>query len=258
MTGFTTMPIMRFLSSLGLPLLAAGSIPAHAAPPDNPVLVIGALHDLHSREPAFGYDQLRAAILAFAPDILVLEVRPDELAERKATPGRPEYPAVIWPLLAAMDVKAVAMEPGGELFEAIAGEAGAAFDALKRHDPDGSAALSRLNGNVDEILLIHWQRPAQVQDDTTASMTAGVQAAQFALAGPAFAAAQARWDGHMSLQALEAVRAHPDKRVMVIGSYRNRALLERVVRAAAPQRAIGAAAWFEQIDRANGPASERK
>jgi hypothetical protein len=248
MTGFTAMRLARFFSLLTVPLLAAGTSPADATAAENPVLVIGALHDLHNREPAFDYDRLRAAILAFAPDVLVLEVRPDELAERKPTPGRPEYPAVIWPLLAEMRVETVAMEPGGDIFKAIAGEAGAAFEALKQHNPEATAALSRLGTEVDNILLIHWQSAGQVQDETTASMTAGVQAAQFALVGPAFAEAQARWDGHMSEQALQAVRANPGKRVMVIASYKNRAMLERVIRDAAPQRAIAASAWFDKTN----------
>lgn len=240
----------RFFCLLGLPLLAAGLTPAHAAAPDHPVLIIGALHDLHEREPAFGYDQLRAAIRVFAPDILVLEVRPDELDEKKPTPGRPEYPAVIWPLLAETGVEAVAMEPGGAVFQAITGEAGAAFDALKRRNPDGAAALSRLGAQVDDILLLHWQRAGQVQDDTTASLTTGVQAAQFALAGPTFAAAQARWDSHMSARMVEAVRANPGKRVMVIGSYKNRAMLQQAAQAVAPQRVINASQWFEKTNSA--------
>jgi len=241
------MRIAHVYSLLILPLLAAGTTTANAADPASQVLVIGALHDLHTREPAFGYDQLRAAILAFSPDVLVLEVRPDELAERKVTPGRPEYPAVIWPLLAKMGIEAIAMEPGGEIFKSITSQAGAAFEALGRRDPDAAAALSRLETNVDEILLVHWQCAEQAQDETTASMTAGVQAAQFALVGPAFAAAQARWEGHMSDRALQVVRANPDKRVMVIGSYKNRHMLERVVRDAAPQRAISASNWFAKM-----------
>lgn len=237
-----------FLSRFAVPLAAAA--PAGASAPDNRVLVIGALHDLHSREPAFGYDALKAAIVEFAPDVLVLEVRPDELAERKATPGRPEYPAVIWPLLEQMKVEAMAMEPGGEDFKAITGAAGAAFEILKRRNPGGAAALSRLDMATEDILLVYWQRAGQVQDETTAALAAGQQAAQFALAGPAFAAAQSRWEDYMSDRVLDAVRAHPGKRVMVIGSHRNRALLERVVRKAAPQRAISASDWFERM----GPA----
>ncbi|MBB6427509.1 hypothetical protein [Sphingopyxis sp. JAI128] len=237
------------------PILAAIVRPASAAPPPAPpkdaVLVVGALHDLHPREPAFGYDDLGAAIRAFAPDVLVLEVRADELAGRTATPGRPEYPAVIWPLLAAMEVETVAMEPDGALFGAISGEAGAAFDAMRRRDPGGAAALSRLAADVDAFLLAYWQGAAQVQDATTAALADGVQSARFALAGPAFAQAQARWDDFMTGRALAAVRAHPGKRVMVIGSYKNRALLDAALRKAAPRRVIDAGQWF----RRQGPAA---
>lgn len=229
---------------LALPLLLSVPASADTAMPDGPVLIVGALHHLHEREPSFGYDRLRASILAFKPDILVLEVRPDELAERKATPGRPEYPAMVWPLLVEMRVEAVAMEPGGEMFKELAGEAGAAFEALKKRDPEGAAALSRLEKAMDDVLLAYWQSPAQVQDEQTAAITAGVQAAQFALAGPSFVAAQARWDSHMAGQVVRTVRSHPGKRVMVIASYKNRALLERLVRKTVAGRVVDAAPWF--------------
>lgn len=231
-------------------LLLAAPISSAGAAADDTVMVLGALHGLHEREPAFPYDRLRAAIVAFAPDVLILEVRPDELAERKQTPGRPEYPAVIWPLLATLKADVVAMEPGGAAFSEISGQAGAAFDDLRRRDPAATAALQRLDEAAEAALLSYWTRPAQVQDDTTASLAAGLQAAQFALVGPAFAAAQARWDGHMAAQILRAVRANPGKRVMVIASYKNRAVLDRAVRGAEPRRTIGAARWFETLDAA--------
>ncbi|MBL0915169.1 MAG: hypothetical protein IBJ13_06555 [Sphingopyxis sp.] len=235
-----------FLTLLISALVATAPLPAAAAPADDRVLVIGALHGLHEREPAFSYDRLRAAILAFAPDVLVLEVRPDELAERKPTPGRPEYPAVIWPLLGQMKIEAISMEPGGDTFKAITGEAGEAFGTLKQDNPEGAAALSRLDKEMDEWLLTYWQRPEQVQDETTASLTASLQAAQFALAGPRFAAAQARWEDFMSDRIVDAIKAHPGKRIMVIGSYKNRALLEQAARRAAPERAVSAMSWFQQ------------
>lgn len=238
---------------LAVPLAAAAGARAPAVPPADAVLVVGALHALHEREPAFDFARLRSAIVAFAPDVMVLEVRPDELAGRKATPGRPEYPAVIWPLLAQTDTTAVAMEPGGDSFTAISGAASAAFAALRERDPAGAAALARLDAAAEDILLAYWQSAAQVQDETTATLAAGQQAAQIALAGPSFAAAQARWDAHMAAQALVAIRDHPGKRVMVIGSYRNRALLEGAVRDAVPTRALSAAAWFASIPPAAAP-----
>lgn len=238
---------MRITRSLCLPallLMATAPSPAFAVAKNNQVMVIGALHDLHDREPAFGYDILRAAILAFAPDILVLEVRPDELSEKRATPGRPEYPAVIWPLLAQMEAKVVAMEPGGAMFKAITGDAGKAFDTLRRDNPDATVALSRLDTAVDHVLLAYWQNAAQVQDQMTESLAASVQTAQFALAGPGFAAAQSRWEAYMTDRTRQTARANPDKRILVIGSYKNRAMLDRALREAAPGRVISAETWF--------------
>lgn len=229
------------LFALPVLLLWIGSIKAFDA--DDRVVVIGALHGLHDREPAFGYDRLRSAIVDFRPDVLVLEVRPDELAEKKPTPGRPEYPAVIWPLLAEMRVNAVAMEPGGDLYAEITRQAGAAFAALKQRNPIGAAALIRLDEATDEALLAYWQQPGQVQDEKTAAVAYGLQSAQFALAGPDFAAAQARWDGYMASQVRKAVRDHPGKRIMVVGSYGNRAMLERVAREQSSQRIVDAEAW---------------
>jgi hypothetical protein len=55
----------------------------------------------------------------------------------------------------------------------------------------------------------------------------------------------------MSDQAVQAVRANPGKRVMVIGSYKNRAMLEHVLHQAAPRRAISASKWFEQMSPAS-------
>lgn len=232
------------LFALPILLLAFGSIKAFDA--DDRVVVIGALHGLHDREPAFGYERLRSAIVDFRPDVLVLEVRPDELAEKKPTPGRPEYPAVIWPLLAQMRVETVAMEPGGDLYKEITRQSGAAFAALKQRNPTGAAALTRLDEATDEALLAYWQQPGQAQDEKTAAVAHGLQSAQFALAGPDFAAAQARWDGYMASQVREAVLDHPGKRVMVVASYRNRAMLDRVVREQAPQRIVDAQAWVGQ------------
>jgi hypothetical protein len=217
-------------------------------PAADSVLVIGALHHLHEREPSFRYEELKEAIVAFAPDILVLEVRPDELAQRTVTPGRPEYPAVIWPLLSDRRIEAVAMEPGGESFKTITGEASTAFQTFRQRNANGAAALAQLDKATEELLLEHWQSPAHVQDETTASLSESMRAAQFALVGPAFAAAQLRWDAYMTGRALEAIRQNAGKRIMVIGSYRNRALLESALRTEAPGRVIGSSVWFDDLD----------
>lgn len=238
------MRMLRLAYLLALPFCLWTNASAEERMAHDAVTVIGALHQLHTREPEFSYDDLRDAIVAFAPDIVVLEVRPDELAAKKDTPGRPEYPAVIWPLLNQIRVRALAMEPGGATFTDISGEAGAAFRAFAERDPVAAAALSRLEVASDEALLAYWRSPGQAQDSTTASLTAGVQAAQLGLAGPAMADAQARWDRFMTERAIDAVRSNPGKRVLILGSYKNRAMLEQGLRKWQPKRVVSPTTLF--------------
>lgn len=231
--------------SLLLAAAFACALPAGAAEPAAPVAVIGALHGLHAREPDFGYAALAAAIVAFRPDVLVLEVRPDELAERKQTPGRPEYPAVLWPLLARSSVAVHAMEPGGAAFAEMAGKAGAAFKAFEARDPEGAKALARVTDSFEAALVARWRTPADTQDAATAAAAEALQTVQFTLVGPDLAEVQRRWDGHMASRAVEAARAAPNKRVLVLASYRNRAGIEARLRAELPSRVVAVQSVLE-------------
>jgi hypothetical protein len=229
-------------------LLSAVPAKAETAPPADAVLVLGALHDLHAREESFAYEQLRRVLDAFRPDIVVLEVRPDELKDRTDTPGRPEYPKVIWAWLDEGRAEAVAMEPGGRRFEELAGAAGAAFATLGRSDPQGTAALTTFDDALETALLAYWRRASQTQDATTARMIDGYVALRAAIVGPAFAKVQADWEDEMARVATRAIEARPGKRVLVIGSYRNRGELEAAVRRTAAARVVSSAAFLASIE----------
>lgn len=212
------------LRSILLFLLAfAGGLGGGAAcaQPADGVFVVGALQRLHATEPDFTFDDLRRVIDAVRPDVLVLEVRPDELVERKETPGRPEYPAVVWPWLAAHPTTAVAMEPGGEAFAAMTGAAGARFGAFEREKPDAAARMSSLRRSLATALQAHWRHPADAHDQVTADLVGAQGLAQARLGGDGFEAGQAAWDGFMVARTREAIAAHPGRRILVLASYRN-------------------------------------
>lgn len=238
-------PIRRAAACLFL-LLAA---PAHAATPEalDGVYVVGALHGLHPKENAFTYEDLARVVAYARPDVLVLEVRPDELAGRTETPGRPEFPQVIWPYLAAHRVTAVAMEPGGARFKEITGAVGAEIGAFEARDPEGYAAWKRLYRAMEAAFLAYWASPADTQNQITGDLTAAFAATEAQLIGPAFSLRQSEWDGYMVTEAREAILAHPGKRILVLASYRNRATLEAAIKAAAPERVVDVEAWLRGL-----------
>jgi len=210
------------LAALALAFAAGftGELHAATAPPDG-VYVVGAIQRLHATEPSFGFDDLRRILDAVKPDVVVLEVRPDELAERKETQGRPEYPAVVWPWLAAHPMPAVAMEPGGEAFKAMTGEAGALFAAFGAQKPQDDAYMTRLGKALSAALQDHWRHPADAHDAVTIDLVRAEGLAQARLGGDRFETSQAEWDGYMVARAGEAIAANPGKRVLVLASYRN-------------------------------------
>lgn len=215
------------MRNLRLPCLAlafaagfTGQLHAATAPPDG-VYVVGAIQRLHASEPSFSFDHLRRIIEAVRPDVMVLEVRPDELAARKETQGRPEYPAVVWPWLSAHPTAALPMEPGGEVFEAMTGAAGRRFEAFGKAKPDADAYMTRLARALSTVLQDHWRHPADAHDAITLDLVRAQGLAQAQLGGPDFATSQAEWDGYMVARAREAIAANPGKRILVLASYRN-------------------------------------
>jgi len=212
------------MSSFRIPLFAlalAFAGVAHAAERPDGVYVVGAIQRLHASEPSFPFAELRRIIETVRPEVLVLEVRPDELAERKETPGRPEYPQVVWPYLQANPTAALPMEPGGEAFSAMTGAAGARFEAFGREKPARAAYMSSLRRSLSAALQAHWAHPADTHDQVTADLVRAQGLAQAELGGAEFETSQAEWDGYMVARAREAIAAHPGKRILVLASYRN-------------------------------------
>lgn len=209
---------LRLLLALSLCVGFGASARAQSA---DGVFVVAAIQRLHATEPDYGYPHLRRILDAVKPDVVVLEVRPDEAVERKDTPGRPEYPAVVWPWLADHPLPVISMEPGGKTFAEMTGVAGARFERFGRERPAANAYMTSLRRSLSAALQAHWRHPADAHDRVTADLVRAEALAQAQLGGRAFETSQAEWDGFMVARTREAIAEHPGKRILVLASYRN-------------------------------------
>lgn len=226
--------------------IAAILMPATAANTAQPaqVYVVGALHALHEQEEAFGYDDLGRLIAAIKPDVILLEVTPEELTGKKDTPGRPEYPKVIWPMLVPGGPIPYAMEAGQPLYGELTSDASRRFGAFEKEFPAESAALSAYGKGANAALLAHWKSIADTQDSTTDAL-ARARAALNAAMVTSTEAGQARWDGVMVDASRKAIAAHPGKRILVLGSYRNRFMFVEALGKVRGAKLVDMRAWLQ-------------
>lgn len=232
----------RTVAGLAVLLVTGTAAGTHAQ--EAGVFVVGALHALHQTEDSFDFDTLGRIVTAIKPDVMVLEVRPDELAERKDTQGRPEYPKVIWPMLSGSSIKGVAMEPGDKVFAQMTGEAGRAMKDFTTGRPEAAKQWSAYQRAFETALRAHWQHPADTHDATTASLSRAYYVTQYATIGDAIRTVQEQWDQFMVDRALEAVRGAPHQRVLILCSYRNRHRFVDALNVATPSRVVEMEPWL--------------
>jgi len=136
------------------------------------------------------------------------------------------------------------MEPGGTLFTELTSRVAAIASEHARRDSVGATFWRRYQTAFATALGAHWNSPVDAHDDTTEVMCRSFYLMQAAMLGDAFKTIQDRWDDFMTMRALEAVRRHPESRVVVLASYRNRHRFVDVLRAAVPERVVSMQKWL--------------
>lgn len=217
------------------------------------VYIVGALHGLHEREDSFDYAALSRVIDGIDPEVLVLEVRPDELTERKDTPGRPEYPKTVWPWLRGKTVAAIALELGNPEFTRRVTLVGERFAAFKQGEPRKSAWWSSYQTSLEQALLAHWRRASQTHDRVTEDLARSYYLTQYAVLSSELQQLQEQWDEEMVALARAAVRDNPDKKVLILVSYRNRHRFVDAIRLLAPERLVDMERWLRASEGAGEP-----
>jgi hypothetical protein len=80
--------MLRRLLLILLAICAAGPL---AAKPRTTVMVVASLHGFHAHHPTYDYDKLYALVARYHPDVVGVEIRPEDIG------GKDEYLAKSYP-----------------------------------------------------------------------------------------------------------------------------------------------------------------
>jgi hypothetical protein len=211
---------MHFRHLAAALLLIAGTA-TRAAAQETQLFILSTVTRLHPELSYYDFGELRRRILEVRPDVIVLEVRPDELAERKETPGRPEYPAVVFPLLQEKQYTTYPMEPGEPVFGEMVKSYATLLQKFKETQPDAAATLSAYESAAVAALRACWRSPADVNSPLTDRIVEAKHELQSALIGPERAASWARWNDYMVDAVKRAIAENPSKRILALVGYDN-------------------------------------
>lgn len=246
---------MRSTALIGTALVTA--VMGAATTQDTEIFVLGALGALHEKEESFRYETLDRVIRAIKPDVMLLEVTPEELAGRLETKGRSEYPNVVWPMLGQAGApKVYAMEAAQPLYGELINEGNRIWgDFAKQRNVESSALTAHSDATTD-ILLAHWKSAADTQDEATDAL-ADARNRLIAELLPTGAALQVRWDRVMVDVVRKAIAENPGKRVLVLGSHRNRFMFVDVLREVPGTRLVDMKGWMVANGFGRDPAGKR-
>ncbi|MCY7317897.1 MAG: hypothetical protein LH617_04065 [Ramlibacter sp.] len=178
------------------------------------VIVLSSLHQLHERVPGYGYAELARVVECLRPDVLALELSPEDLAARMPQSIKREYQFSVYPLLDRLGSVCLPLEPPQH--NPMIDRARAARRLFHPDTHPSAALFATYVEHLFAWLLENWLSPADVNSAQTDALLAVKHRFQEAIAPAEEAASWEEWNQHFLARILEAAHAHPGQRVVAI------------------------------------------
>jgi len=189
--------------------------PAAMAAQPATVVVLDTLHQMHAQVPAYGNTTLGHAVEYLKPDVLCVELQPEDLATRPPEKNKQEYPSVIYPLIDRHHYRVYPLEPAEPLFGALLAPYRNNAVAFSTREPARAEAFGKYSEGLYAALQAHWTSAAAVNDEVTDTVFRAKHALQAALMGPAERDGWEAWNGHFLEVIQRAARENPGRRIVV-------------------------------------------
>ncbi|MCO6511089.1 MAG: hypothetical protein J5I65_09875 [Aridibacter famidurans] len=179
------------------------------------VLVLSTLHQFHGKDNSFTFEKLSEIVESYRPDLIAVELTPDDLRTRKEQKTKVEYQKSIFPSADKIEAKMVPMEPAEPKFSEIVGLIRASDSDLREAKPDAAESFSAYVEALYGYLFEYWDSALEVNSARTDALFEVKHAYQNRLYGEKQEKGWEAWNGHFLEKILEAARANKGSRILV-------------------------------------------
>lgn len=201
--------VLALAPAMLLPVRAATAPPAQVA-------VLATLHQLHATTPGYSFEALGQIIERLQPDVLCVELQPDDLQRRPAEATKQEYPKIVYPLIDRHHYRVYAMEPAEPVYSDILTPYIQAGHDFSLREPEQAEAFSRYSDGAYIGLQTYWTSPARVNDTVTDSVLRAKHELQQAMVGDGERIGWERWNQQFLGVILQAAKENPGRRIVVL------------------------------------------
>jgi hypothetical protein len=193
----------------------------------NEVYVLGTLYKRHENTNAYNLEALKKVIISINPQVLVLDVTPEELRLQKVYPGKIEYTNVIFPLVNSNNYRVYPAEPDEPEFSTIVNEVTKAHSDFKKNQPSWSRSLEEYNTSLYQLLIHSWKNVADANGKTTDQLLAAKLRLEGEVIGKGQAESWKIWNRHTTDVVLQALKENIGKRTLVITGIENASFIRQ-------------------------------
>ncbi|QQS40515.1 MAG: hypothetical protein IPM63_14255 [Acidobacteriota bacterium] len=203
-----------FLSAL-ITLFVVLSAPNAFAQTHTEVLVLSTLHQFHGKDNSYTFEELSEIVESYRPNIIAVELTPEDLRTRKEQKTKVEYQKSIFPSADKIKAKMVPMEPAEPKFSELVGLIRASDSELGEKKPDAADGFSTYVDALYGYLFDHWRSAAEVNSARTDALFEVKHAYQNSLYGEKQEKGWEGWNSHFLEKVLETARANKGSRILV-------------------------------------------
>lgn len=203
-----------FLSAL-ITLFVVLSAPNAFAQTRTEVFVLSTLHQFHGKNNSYTFEKLSQIVEGYRPDIIAVELTPEDLRTRKEQKTKVEYQKSIFPSADKIGAKMVPLEPAEPKFSELVGLIRASDSELREKKPDAAEGFSAYVDALYGYLFGYWKSAAEVNSARTDALSEVKHNYQNSLYGEKQEKGWEGWNSHFLEKILETARANKGSRILV-------------------------------------------